>query len=397
MNHPLWHGIGVPDDFLVEGDGVRVRDRSGRWYLDGRSTLWHGTLGHNHPKVIAAIQEQLNTLALGTLLIYDRPAEVTVRFAEALAAQLPDGLRRIRFGNTGSQMTEAAVLLSRYHRRITGERDRTAVITLWGSYHGQGAGATPLSGMLADRVDWCGPLLPDVHHAQYHGSWASSIAKVAARLGPDRVTAVVIEPVMGTTGVLAEQQDLAELAKYCRDNGIHLVADEVSTGYGRVGALSRSVQLGVVPDMLVLAKGITAGYLPAAALVVNERIYQDLKDAEPFPHGSTTDGNPLAAAAGLAVLDVLFGDGLIDTVIPKGEVLRKALEQQGFDVAHAGLLQRVALPGQTFDQVSKLRRACEDNGLLVSAGLGCLCVLPPLVITEDDCREIAERLGGARG
>lgn len=413
--YPLWHGpvaMGPAlreclseDTFLVEGHGVRVRDQAGRWYLDGRSTLWHGTLGHNHPAVIEAIQRQLATLSLGTLLFYDRPPKVTVDFARALAARLPEGLRRIRLGNTGSQMVEAAVLLSRFHRRATGQPRRTGVITLWGSYHGMGAGATPLSGMLDDRKDWCGPLLQDVHHAQYAGSWANAIGKVVDRLGPDTVTAVVVEPIMGTTGVFAGADDLRALAELCRANDIHLIADEVSTGYGRVGALSRTEQLGVVPDMLVLAKGIAAGYLPAAALAVSERIYADVAetpDGQGFPLGSTTDGSPLVAAAGLAVLDVLFGDGLIETVHGKGAVLHEALTSAcgGREVAHAGLLQRVVLRHDngvpwTFAQVSELRRLCEDNGLLVSAGLGCLCVLPPLVITEDECVEIGDRLGKA--
>lgn len=413
--YPLWHGplaMGPAlrerlseDAFLVEGDGVRVRDRAGRWYLDGRSSLWHGTLGYNHPAVIAAIERQLATLTLGTLLFYDRPPQVTVDFARALASRLPEGLRRMRLGSTGSQMVEAAVLLSRFHRRITGQPHRTAVISLWGSYHGMGAGASPLSGMLADRRDRCGPLLPGVHHAQYAGSWTTSIGKVVDRLGPDAVTAVVVEPIMGTTGVFADPDDLRALAGLCRDHDIHLIADEVSTGYGRVGALSRTVQLGVVPDMLVLAKGITAGYLPAAALVVAERIYSDVAetaDDQGFPHGSTIDGNPLAAAAGLAVLDVLFGDGLIEAVEHKGAVLAEALTLacDGCEVTHAGLLQRVALRHDngapwTFGEVNELRRLCEDNRLLVSAGLGCLCVLPPLVVGEDECAEIGDRLGKA--
>jgi adenosylmethionine-8-amino-7-oxononanoate aminotransferase len=418
-DYPLWHGPLsmsrslrdrlTPDDFLVSGEGVRVRDRAGRWYLDGRSSLWHGTLGYSHPKVVGAIERQLRTLSLGTLLFYDRPPEVTVRFARALAGRLPAGLRRIRFGSTGSQLTEAAILLSRFHRRMTGQPDRTAVVSLWGSYHGMGAGASRLSGMLADRHDRCGPLLSDVHHADFTRSWAGSVTRVVDRLGADRVTAVIVEPVMGHTGVFADVEDLRALASFCRSAGVHFIADEVSTGYGRVGALSRVEQLGIVPDMLVLAKGMTAGYLPAGVLAVADRIYDDLADTpagDGFPHGSTMDGNPLAAAAGSAVLDVLYGEGLIDTVDERGKVLHDVLcrvqkdHVSAGEVAGAGLLQRLALrtddgfPWST-PQVDQLRKACEEQGLLVSGGLGCICVLPPLVITDEECAQIGDRLDAA--
>ncbi|WP_328847620.1 aminotransferase class III-fold pyridoxal phosphate-dependent enzyme [Streptomyces sp. NBC_00258] len=395
--------------FLVEGRGVRVRDQAGRWYLDGRSSLWNLTLGHDHPKVISAIREQLDSLPFGTLLSYGRPPAVSIQFANALAARLPAGLRHIRLGNTGSQMTESAVLLSRFFRQEAGEPRRTAVISFDGSYHGTGPCATALSGHLQKAHEWCGPLMDDVHQVPAEGSWHKAVQEQVAALGPDRVTAVIFEPLMGSVGTIPDPGDLARMVDYCRGQGIHVIADEVTTGYGRIGHLSRVLQLGIHPDMIVFSKGITAGYVPGAALAVCDEIFDPLASAasgRAFIHGSTTDGHPLAAAAGLAVLEVLYEDGVMDSVAHKSEVLRAALERvqrefvPGGEIAGTGLMLKFALrdeQGQTWsrEEVNALHAACEEAGLLVSIAIEGLWVLPPLVISVQECEEIAELMATA--
>lgn len=416
QDYPLWHG-GRPmskvlrdtlssDNILVEGQGVRVRDQGGRWYIDARSSLWNVTLGYDHPKLIAAVQAQLARLPFATLLSYGRPPDVTVEYARALTGRLPEGLRHIRLGSTGSQMTEAAVLLSRFFRRATGEPGRSAVISFEDSYHGTGPGATILSGIMRKGHEWCGPTLPGVHHVPAHTKWADAVASKTAELGAGRVTAVILEPLMGSAGVIPAAEDLIELAAFCADQGIHLIADEVSTGFGRVGHLSRMLQLGIVPDILVLSKGITGGYVPLAALAVSDAIFDplfELPSGEALMHGSTTDGHPLAAAAGLAVLEVLYEDGVLATVEAKGKLLQENLKRvqrehvPDGDVEGVGLMQRLRLrtaDGQpwTAQDVQRLHAACERSGLLCSIGSGCLWFLPPLVITEGDCEEIKERL-----
>ncbi|MDX2547620.1 aspartate aminotransferase family protein [Streptomyces sp. WI04-05B] len=393
-------------NFVVEGTGVRVRDQGGRWYLDARSALWNVTLGYDHPKLLAALHAQADQLPFGTLLSYGRPPAVSVEFAKALAARLPENLRHIRLGSTGSQMTEGAMLLSRFFRHATGEPERTAVISFEGSYHGMGPGATTLSGVLRGAHSWCGPALPDVHHVSPYGDWTGAVTKRVEELGGERVTAVIVEPLMGSVGVIPDAGDLVRLAAYLAAQGIHLIADEVTTGYGRTGHLSRVLQLGVVPDILVLSKGITAGYVPGAAIAVNDAIFDplfELESGEAFLHGSTTDGHPLAAAVGLAVLEVLYEDGLMATVEAKGKVLQEALEQvhkenvPGGEVSGVGLMQRFRLhdaDGQPWsvEKIDRLHAACEEAGLLTSIGDACLWFLPPLVITERECEEIAERM-----
>ncbi|MGP4024111.1 aminotransferase class III-fold pyridoxal phosphate-dependent enzyme [Actinomadura sp. 3N407] len=395
-----------PGRFLVHGEGAWVHDHDGRRYLDARSSMWHGILGHGHPAVISAIREQAERLMLGGTVFYDRPPHVTVTFAERLASALPGGLRRIRLGGSGAQMLEGAVMLSRLHRAISGTPDRTAVISMAGGYHGMNTAALALSGSLASQHGFYGPLPNEVYFAdQSAGSWTAAVLAVADRLGDDRVTAVLIEPIMSSTGDMPATADLLTLAELCRDREIHLIADEVTTGHGRVGALSRMNQLGVLPDMLVLGPALTGGYLPAAALAVSEEIFQDM--AEPpnglgLLHGSTTDGNPLAAAAGLAVLDVLQG-GVLSGVPDKARLLTDTLVQirdahlPAGDVAGVGLLQRLVLRTSDGDhwlgpEATMLRDACEENGLLVSTTSGCLFVVPPLTIIEHGIHEIGERL-----
>ncbi|HEY1616908.1 MAG TPA: aminotransferase class III-fold pyridoxal phosphate-dependent enzyme [Streptosporangiaceae bacterium] len=397
------------DQFLVEGRGIYVRDHGGKWYADARSSLWNVALGYGHPRVTAAIRRQLDLLPFATLLSYSHPAAVTVEFANALAARLPGRLRHIRLGSTGSQMTEAAMLLSRFFRQATGEPERIAVIAVEGSYHGTGPGASALSGCLLPVRGWNGPVLPGVHHVPAGGPWAAAVRELAGDLGEDRVTAVIIEPMMGSTGVIPADDDLRELAGYCRARGIHLIGDEVTTGYGRTGHLSRLLHLGIEPDLLIFSKAITAGYVPGAALAVHDEIFDPvflLDTGQAFVHGSTTDGHPLAAAAGLAVLAALYEDGVMAAVPAAGELLQDALAAlhreylPAGEVGGAGLMRRFQLRGPDgspwpMAEVMRLHGQCEENGLLVSAGAGCLWFLPPLVISDGQITEVADRFGDA--
>lgn len=417
--YALWHNT-VPmrgfladslsrEKFLVEGRGIYVRDQGGRWYADARSSLWNLALGYGHPKVTAAIRRQLGLLPFATLLSYARPAAVTVEFANALSTRLPAGLRHVRLGSTGSQMTEAAMLLSRFFRQVTGEPERIEVIAIEGSYHGTGAGSAALSGILSGVRGWNGPVMPGVSHVPADGAWTAAVREQARALGEDRVTAVIIEPMTGSTGVIPAEDDLRDLGRYCREQGIHLIGDEVTTGYGRTGHLSRLLQLGVEPDLLVFSKGITAGYMPGAAMAVSDAIFDpifDLDTGQAFVHGSTTDGHPLASAAGLAVLEVLYEDGVLAAVPAAGEALQDALAPlhreylPAGEVSGAGLMRRFQLRDAggspwPLAEIMRLHDLCEEQGLLVSAGHGCLWFVPPLIITREQCAEVASRFGDA--
>jgi adenosylmethionine-8-amino-7-oxononanoate aminotransferase/acyl carrier protein len=248
-----------------------------------------------------------------------------------------------------------------------------------------------------------------VHHVSPQGSWTGNIKNALDELSAERVTAVIFEPQMGSLGIIPEPDDLRALARLCRDAGVHLIADEVTTGCGRTGAMSRTLDLGIEPDLLVLGKNLTSGYVPVAALMVSAALYELAANPDPprfLPAGSATDGHPVACAAGLAVLGTYHRDDILAHVRRTGAMLRERLETvhakwiaEG-SVAGAGLMIHFPLlqaDGEpwTFPALGAFRTECENNGLLVSASMHGAWVVPPLTATKDDCAEIADLRSGA--
>jgi adenosylmethionine-8-amino-7-oxononanoate aminotransferase len=363
------------------------------------------TLGHSHPAVVAALQRQLAELQFCPSVGYGRPATVAVDYAEALAARLPEGLRHVRFGNSGSQMVDAAVLLSRFVRHRLGEPERTAVLALRGGFHGSGGGPSALTDDAFLHAH-TGPLIGDVHYVPCPGEqWTATSELTAAveqalgEVGPERVTAVLIEPVLGRSVTIFPAAETQRLAALCRRHGIHLVFDEVSTGMGRVGSLTRAQQVDICPDLLVLSKGMTSGYVPVGCLAVSDEIFDGVFDVPMpgFPVGSTTDGHPLAMAAGLAVLETLDEGNILSQTRKMGEYLRDELrrlnEPRIADVRGIGLLNMVVLhrPDGTpwpFEDVERLRYLAEDRGVLLATHDSAVEISPPLVISQAECDTI---------
>jgi adenosylmethionine-8-amino-7-oxononanoate aminotransferase len=427
--HALWHaGMSMhrffldADDgrFFVEGHGARVRDRAGRWYLDARSSLWNVTLGYDHPRLLRALHEQVDVLPSMQTIRFDRASAVAAKYANRLCAALPENLTHVRFGNTGSQVTSAAVLLSRYIRKIHGEPDRTGVVALNSSWHGTGGLATALTGE-PDMHELQAPLVPDVMHIdpphcprcpegappdECAEHCAAELSRLLDRVGEQRVTALIVEPLMGTRVIEGPPGYLQRLAQICHERGVHFIVDEVTTGFGRCGDLTLSGALGVQADMMLLGKGISGGYVPLAALAVDERIYQSVFDVDPariFPHGSTTDGHPLAMAAGLAVLDILAEEDILEQVAARGDQLRRGLAELAgrqkviSDVRGRGLLFGVELTGSDGKPLGPafleaVRRECENDGVLLNYTGNCVTLVPPFVLTRRECDQIVETL-----
>ncbi|MBP2328670.1 adenosylmethionine-8-amino-7-oxononanoate aminotransferase [Kibdelosporangium banguiense] len=420
-DYHAWHGLAPmahfhrdshPDLFLAEGKGSHVTDRAGRRYLDARSSMWNVTLGYSCEPVKAAIRRQLDELPFATIMRFEQPPAIMAQYAAALASMLPDSLGHIRFGNTGSQMTEAAAMLSRFYRRLTGEPGRTLVVTLESSYHGTGPLATALTGE-PKLQEFSAPLDPDVRHVtappvagDCDGSAARAVLDLINELGADRVTAVMLEPVMGTDTITLPRDYLDRLIRECRALGVHVILDEVTTGAGRTGRMTVAETLGEVPDMVVMAKGLSGGYFPLAALAVHDGIYHRLSGLDQpigFINGSTTDGHPLGMAAGLAVLDILRSDEFLAEVRETGAFLRSLLEETLADlpavraVRGEGMMLCVDLADENDEPwhvlaVNDLRVICRDNGLLTSLGHGNLPLMPPLTISRAECCELAETL-----
>jgi adenosylmethionine-8-amino-7-oxononanoate aminotransferase len=408
---PLWHGVRPPSqlfaaiseaDFFVEGEGIRVRDAGGRWYLDGRSCLWHATLGYSETRVIEAMYEQLRALPAGTLLNYDRPSVVAVEYAAQLIERLSPALSHVRFTLSGSQAIEYAVLLSRFSRKLADQPERQKVLALSPSYHGSGSVAGCITSYSvfhldersAASVEHLAAPIPDLGDAD------AVIEKIVHE--SSFTTAVVVEPILGATAHPLGKDVLYRLQDVCNENDVHFIVDEISTGFGRAGALSVAQDLELSPDLLLLGKGITAGYAPMAAVIVAEGFFQahfTTSSELACAIGTTADGNPVAAAAASAVLRILDEDEIFPHVVDIGSYLADGLRDLGkkhavvAEVRGAGLLLGLALQredGTPFSaaEADAVRRTVEKLGLLLSLGEDGVLLAPPLVIRREECDEM---------
>jgi adenosylmethionine-8-amino-7-oxononanoate aminotransferase len=345
----LWHPFTQMSDWLREeplivdaAEGPYLVDTLGNRYLDGVSSLWCNVHGHRVPEIDRAVADQLGRLAHSTLL--GLASTASIECAEELAAIVPRGLTRVFFSDAGATAVEIALKMAFQHHQLRGDVQRTEFVALRGGYHGDTVGAVSLGGIdLFHRLFQ--PLLFDVHHAPQPycyrcplgKSWpgcamacADEVERIfAAR--PGRIAALVLEPVMqGADGMIAQPPGyVRRMRELCDRHGALLVCDEVATGFGRTGTLWAVEQDGVVPDILTLAKGITGGYLPLAATVTSERIFESFlgpyEEQKTFFHGHTYAGNALACAAATASIRLLRERQVIQGLPAKAEALARAL------------------------------------------------------------------------
>ncbi len=392
----------------VRGDGHRLWDDAGREYLDFACGIAVTVLGHRHPRVSAAIHAQVDTLmhmcnGLGYL-------DPVTRLSDALVATLPAPIDTIYFGNSGAEVIEGAVKLA---RKATG---RPAIIGFSGGFHGRTYAALSLTTSNVNYRTGHGPLLPDVHIAPFpnvYRDFAGDEERAvrvclahlerlfATELPPSQVAAFIIEPVQGEGGFVpappAFLQGLRELADR---HGILLVMDEIQAGYGRTGTMWAFEHAGIVPDVVLIAKAIANG-LPLAAMASRRELQQRWGTGS---HGSTYGGNPVACAAGVAVLETIADEDLLANARAKGAELRAALEALAReddrigDVRGPGLMIGVELvkdratrePDPIGDPL--IERCAEAGLLLLTCGAHHNIVrwIPPLNVTS---AEIAEAVG----
>lgn len=413
-NDALWYNSLTPqavrsgsitETAIVHAEGCRVVDAAGRSYLDARAALWNATLGHNNRRVADAIADQARRLPVAQLIRYEQPPAIALDYARRLVSALPGTLSHVRFGCTGSQATEGAVLLSRFVRLVAGQPERTVVIAFRDSYHGTGGLANALSGDQSLH-DLSAPLASDVRHVP---AWdLGALREAITATGPERITCLMVEPILGTGVREAPPGMLAALRALCTEHDIHLVFDEITTGFGRTGSLTAFERSGVVPDLAVFSKGMSSGYLPLSAVVASQAIF-DAAQERPgveFPHGSTADGHPLAMAAGLAVLDELADGAIFANVAERGTALTERLSALAghtpyvYEVRGPGLMIGVELrdaasrPLAAADMAA-VRRACTDAGLLVVTTNNTIVLMPPLILSAAEGDELVDRLDTA--
>ena len=383
---------------VERGEGAVIEDVDGNRFLDFNAGIAVVATGHCHPKVVKAIQEQAARLIhmSGTDFYY----EGMIALAEKLSQIAPGAVdRRVSFGNSGAEAMEGAIKLARWS---TG---RDKIIAFLGSFHGRTMGALSLTARKAVQRAGFGPMVPGVVHAPYpycyrcpYGKQPDSCAVECVQhientllktISPaEETAAIVVEPIQGEGGyIVPPKKFFEELARVAKENGILLVFDEVQSGMGRTGKLFAHEWSGITPDVMSVAKGIGGGF-PLGAVLAKE---QFAKALVPGTHGTTYGGNPLACAAGNAVLDIILAPGFLESVERKGAKLRSALDAiarefpQVYENARGmGLLQglKCVLP------VGQVQAACVAEGLMaITAGENVLRLAPPLVVTDADLDE----------
>ncbi|MFS0697512.1 acetylornithine transaminase [Streptomyces nitrosporeus] len=360
----LMDNYGTPRLALARGAGAKVWDADGTEYLDFVGGIAVNALGHAHPAVVKAVSTQIASLGHVSNLF---AAEPPVALAERLL-QLSGRAGRVFFSNSGAEANEAAFKIG----RLTG---RTRMVATDGGFHGRTMGALALTGQPAKREPFL-PLPGDVTHVPYGDAEA-----LRAAVTTDTAL-LVIEPMQGENGVVVPPGGYLEAAReITRATGTLLVLDEVQTGIGRTGHwFEHQAHQGVEPDVMTLAKGLGGG-LPIGATIAFGAAADLLK---PGQHGTTFGGNPVACAAGLAVLDTLAADGALDRVKRLGEKIREGVEGLGHPlvdhVRGSGLLLGIVLTGPLAPQV---QRAAQEAGLLVNAPApDVVRLMPPLIIGD---------------
>lgn len=412
---------------LDRAEGVWLYDRSGRRYLDGSSGAMVSNVGHSHPHVLAAMRKQMDRATFGYRLHFENePAE---RLASELARLCPPGHEKVFFVSGGSEAVESAIKLARQHALSRREPERVNVICRDPSYHGATLGALavtsyepltePFRPLMREMPKVPAPRCyldrDELSDAERGLRYAEMLREKILALGPESVLAFIMEPVGGaSTGALVAPDSYYPLIReICDEFGVLLIHDEVMSGAGRTGRFLAADHWGINPDILTLAKGLGAGYVPLGAMVAQERIVEPVLDSGGFRHGFTSAGNPLACAAGLAILEVLESEGLIPRAAVAGAELKARLEDLMHrfpfigDVRGKGLLLAFELVADRATMAplphdwnlhEKLVELAYERGLILYARRSRgkegehFLVAPPLTISDSEIDELMERL-----
>jgi adenosylmethionine-8-amino-7-oxononanoate aminotransferase len=377
--------------YLIADDGTR--------YLDGVSSLWCNVHGHRHPAIDAAVSDQLDKVAHTTTLGLSHPA--AAELAARLVDLAPAGLSRVFYSESGSTATEIALKMAfQYQQQRGGQHTRrTSFVHLRDSYHGDTIGSVSVGGIDLFHSTYR-PLLFQTH-ATEPGD-AADLERVLA-VHEEEIAAVIVEPlVQGAAGMLTHPPGyLREVRELCDRFGVLLICDEVATGFGRTGAMFACEHEDVAPDLLCLAKGLTGGYLPLAATLATERIYEGFLGApeqyRTFFHGHTYTGNPLACAAALANLEVFEQERTIEQLQPKIALLRELLDEveampEVSEVRGRGFMVGIDLGEHdpALRMGHRVTLEARKRGAIIRPLSDVVVLMPPLSISEDELRSLAE-------
>src|SRR3954447_20371694 len=405
----LWHPFTQQQGWLEEdapvieaADRCELIDVNGRRYIDGVSSLWCNVHGHRHPAIDIAVRDQMDRVSHSTMLgLSHRPA---IELARRLVEIAPDGLSRVFYSDSGSTAAEIAVKMAFQYWQQQGGSDarRTRFISLKDAYHGDTLGSVSVGGIDLFHGAY-GPLLFGALHAQ-----AGDIEDMARLFAehPGEIAAVIVEPlVQGAAGILVQPEGyLADVRALCDEYGAFLICDEVATGFGRTGRMFACEHEDVSPDFMCVAKGITGGYLPLAATLTTERVYEGFlgrhEEFRTFFHGHTYTGNPLACAAALATLRIFEQERTLEVLQEKiallGSLLEPVAAMPGVaEVRRRGFMVGIELDGFPVEVRAghQVTLAARRRGAIIRPLGDVVVLMPPLAITTRELRRLVTIVG----
>ncbi|HET7443102.1 MAG TPA: adenosylmethionine--8-amino-7-oxononanoate transaminase [Solirubrobacterales bacterium] len=398
----LWHPFTQQQGWVEEeplvierGEGCYLVDVDGNRYLDGHSSLWCNVHGHRHPVIDAAIRAQVDRISHSTMLGLSHPG--AAELAARLVAIAPPDLTRVFYSDSGATAAEIALKMAFQYHAQRGESGRTSFVHLREGYHGDTIGSVSVGGIDLFHATYK-PLLFETHMAE-PGDAADMERILAAH--NEEIAAVILEPlVQGAGGMLVHPQGyLRAVRELCDRYGVLLIADEVAVGFGRTGTMFACEQEGVAPDLLCLAKGITGGYLPLAATLTTEAIYDGFLGAaeefRTFFHGHTYTGNPLACAAALATLDVFEREQTLANLQPKIALFEALLAEVGAmdevaEIRRCGFMAGIDLgdhdPALRIGH--RVTNEARTRGAIVRPLGNTVVLVPPLAISAEELRTL---------
>jgi len=425
---PLWMPFTANRAFkraprmLVAAKDMHYTDADGRQVLDGTAGLWCVNAGHCRDTITAAIRDQASIMDYAPPFQMGHP--LAFELAQELARMLPEGIDHVFFGNSGSEAVDTALKIALAYWQSKGQPERVRFIGRARGYHGVGFGGTSVGGIEANRKQFAAQLLPVVDHLPHthdlsrnaysrgqpsHGAdFADALDTLIEKHGANTIAAVILEPVAGSTGVLIPPQGyLEKIRATCDKHGILLIFDEVITGFGRLGAAFAADKFNVIPDMLTIAKGITNATVPMGAVCARHEIYDTVVNNAPAGielfHGYTYSGHPLAAAAGLATLEVYRSEGLFERAASLESYWADAVHSHRglphvIDLRNIGLVAGIELEGRPGAPGARGFAAflkCFELGVMVRSTADTIALSPPLIVEKAQIDQMFETVATA--
>jgi beta-alanine--pyruvate transaminase len=406
---------------MVSAQGAYFTDSNGKKIFDGLSGLWCAGLGHGRREITEAVSQQIGTLDFSPAFQFGHP--LSFELANKIVELMPQGLDHVFYTGSGSESADTALKMARAYWRAKGMGSKTRFIGREKGYHGVNFGGIAVGGLPANRKTFGQSIEADhLAHTQLAsnafskglpekgGDMADELLRLIALHDASNIAAVIVEPMSGSAGIVVPPVGyLQRLREICTQNNILLIFDEVITGFGRLGAYTGAGYFGVVPDILNAAKQITNGAQPLGVTVAKKEIYDTFMAAGgpdymlEFPHGYTYSAHPVACATGIAALDVLVKENMIERVNALAPYFEKAVHslrgaKHITDIRNLGLaagLTLAAVPGEPAKRPYEVAMRCLDKGFYVRYAGDCIALAPPFITTEAEIDSLVNALGEA--